>query len=789
MLRHNILLIYRNFKRFKTTFLINLIGLSTGLACAILIYLWVADEVGMDKFHEKDSQLFQVMTNQNRPDDIVTLGYGPGLLAEELAAEMPEIEYAVGSSGIGENFTISVPGKNMTASGQFVGKDFLTIFSFPLVHGNRDQVLANNKSSIVLSETLALVLFNTTDNVVGQMVEFRFGGYKQQMLVTGILKDVPINSSQQFDFLLSYDLYKELIGNSLTWGNHNAITYLQLKRGTELEAFNAKIEGFIKQREPNTNLTIFAKPYSEDYLYGKYENGRMVGGRITYVRLFSAIAIFILVIACINFMNLATAKASRRVKEIGIKKAIGAARKTLVVQYLGESLLMAFLSLFLALLIIDIILPQFNLVTGKRLSISFDGNLFLVLFGIVVLTGLVSGSYPALYLSGFSPAKVLKGKFVTPGGEQWARKGLVIFQFALSVIFIVSVWVVYEQMQFVQTKHLGYEKDNIIYFKMDGDIPVRFETFIEELKVIPGVVQASGMWGSVAGRTSFTTGDFRWKGRDPDKVVQFEHLGIDFGIIELLGIEMVAGRSFSQNFPADSSSIIFNEAAIKVMGLEDPIGEKFSLWGREYEIIGVAKDFHFQSFHYDVKPLFLRLTPKAIDKVLVKLDAGKEEVAIARIEKLYKKFNAGFIFDYQFLDEEYEAQYQAEQKVATLSKYFAGLAILISCLGLFGLAAFTAERRLKEIGIRKVLGSSVPGIVYLLSNDFNKIVLAAILVALPVSYFGANLWLSNFAYKIALEWWYFAGAGFVALAVAWLTVGVQAWKAARVNPVKCLRDE
>jgi ABC-type antimicrobial peptide transport system permease subunit len=514
-----------------------------------------------------------------------------------------------------------------------------------------------------------------------------------------------------------------------------------------------------------------------------------VGGRIIYVKLFSIIAVFIILIACINFMNLTTAKASRRIKEIGIKKAVGAGRRTLVLQYLGESMLVAFLSLAIAVLAVDVLLPQFNSITGKHLSLDLSANLAFSLLAITVFTGLVSGSYPALYLSKFSPAIVLKGKFNTSTGEQWARKGLVVFQFTISIIFIVSVWVIYKQLEFVQTKHLGYEKDNIIYFKTEGKVVEQSEAFINEMKSIPGVLNASSMWGSIMGLTSFTTGDFDWEGRNDDEIIQFEHLGVDFDMIELLGIKMAAGRSFSRSSPSDTSRIILNEAAIKIMNVKDPVGKKFGLWGRQYEIVGIAKNFHFKSLHEDVKPFFLRVTPDDFNKVLVKIEAGKEEETIGRIKEFYKTFNPGFAFDYDFLDSEYQALYSAEKKVATLSRYFAGLTILISCLGLFGLASFTAERRLKEIGIRKVMGSSVSGIVYLLSSDFNKIVLTAIIIALPLSYFGTKSWLNNFAYRIDLEWWYFPAAGLVAFAIAWLTVGMQAYKAARVNPTKCLRDE
>lgn len=788
MLRHTLLLIFRNFKRFKSTFFINLMGLSTGLACAIFIYLWVDDELSMDKFHKNDKHLYQIWTNQNRPDEIVSLGYGPGQLEDELAAQFPEIKYTAGASGIGNFMTLSAAEKNINAYGQFAGTHFFKMFSYPLLQGSEDKVLADKKS-IVLSEQMAIALFGTAEGIIGKMVEWQVPGYKEQVQVSGIFR-VPHASSLKFDFVLPYDVYEDFMREfgTLSWGNHNAITYVQLKEHADIDDFNMKIENFVKEREPNSILTLFAKPFSDNYLHGEYENGKLVGGRITYVRLFSAIAIFIVIIACINFMNLATAKASRRVKEVGIKKAMGAARKTLVFQYLGESTLMAFLSLAVAILIVDLLLPQFNLVTGKELGMPHQGTPLLALFGITLLTGLIAGSYPALYLSGFNTAQVLKGKFNIPGGEEWARKGLVVFQFALAVVFIVSVGVIYKQMEYVQSKHLGLDKEQVIYFKIEGAIGEKLDAFMNEMKSVEGVLNASAMRGSVMGSTSFTTGSFNWKGRDPNVIVQFEHLGIYYDMIELLGIEMSAGRSFTRDFASDSLGIIFNETAIAMMGLEDPIGETFNLWGTDYTIIGVTKDFHFESLHEEVKPFFFRLTPDDFDKVMVKIAAKDQEATLDRMSSFYKNFNSGYAFDYKFLDNEYQAQYAAEKRVSTLSKYFAALAILISCLGLFGLASFTAERRLKEIGIRKVLGSSVMGIVYLLSGDFARIVFTAVALAIPLSYFATKQWLANFAYRIELEWWYFFGAAVITLVIALLTVATQAFKAARVDPVRCLRD-
>jgi ABC-type antimicrobial peptide transport system permease subunit len=778
MLRHNLLLIYRNFKKFKSTFFINLIGLSTGLACTLLIYLWVKDELSVDKFLEKDSQLFQVQEHRVKSNGIWTSPTTSGPLAETLASEMPEVEYSA-SVTRPDRITLSVDDTNLKTLGRSAGKNYFKIFSYTLIDGNRDNVLTD-KNSIVISDALAIRLFNTTENLIGKTIEL---DNESKLFVTGIFKKMPLNASDQFDFVLSFEKFKE---------GRNFLTYILLKQGTDVTAFDQKIKDLVKVKTDNnvTHRTLFTKQYSENYLYGKYENGVLTGGRITYVKLFSIIAIFILVIACINFMNLSTAKASRRIKEVGIKKAVGAARKTLIYQYLGESLLLSFLSLLLAILIVDIALPHFNVITGKYLALNFNPALILSCIGVSIFTGIAAGSYPALYLSGFNPATVLKGKINTAIGELWARKGLVVFQFALSVIFIVSVLVVYKQIEYVQSQNLGYNKDNVLYFPREGKIwqEETLESFIAGIGAIPGVVSSSSISHTMTGHNSGTYGVV-WEGKAEDDATEFEVFTVNYDMMETLGIEMKEGRTFSKEFGADSSKIIFNEAAIEFMGLKDPIGKTVKLWGDEMQIIGVAKDFHFESLHEKVKPVFFRLAPGDTYLVMSKLAAGAEAETIGRIKDYYQKVNPGFIFEYKFLDNEYQAQYVAEQRVAVLSRYFAGLAILISCLGLFGLAAFTAERRLKEIGIRKVLGSSEFGIVYLLSGDFTKMVVLAICIACPASYILLKMWLSDFAYKIDLTAWYFVGAGFIALLTAWITVGVQAIKAARVNPVKCLKDE
>jgi putative ABC transport system permease protein len=787
MLRHNLLLIYRNFKRFKSVFFINLIGLSTGLACTLLIYLWVNDELSIDKFHKNDDRIFHAMEHRVKADGIWTSPTTSGPLAEAMIQDLPEVEYACPSTRP-QDATLSVGDNTIKARGRFSDKTFFRIFSYDIIRGKEEVVLAD-KNSIVISEDLAIRLFNSVDNAIGKVIDYY---HKAPFVVSGVFRNIPAHSSTQFDFVIPFESLTDNRPGILSWGNTGTITYVLLKKDVNVTEFNKKIADFIKVKTNNetTHRTLFLKKYSDIYLYGKYENGVLMGGRITYIKLFSIIAIFMIVIACINFMNLSTAKASRRIKEVGIKKAVGAGRITLIFQYIGESVLMSFLSLAFALLIVDLSLNQFNEITGKQLTLNFNPTLVLTSLGICLVTGVLAGSYPALYLSGFSPASVLKGKLHSSIGELWARKGLVVFQFAISIILIVSVLIVYKQIAFVQSANLGYEKENILYFYREGKVSEyqHLETLLSEIKNIPGIKNASSISHDMTGHNSGTSG-IMWEGRDPEDRTEFENVTVNHDMMETLGIQMAAGRMFSRNFSADTAKIIINEAGIKFMGLKDPIGTTVRLWGKDMQIIGIAKDFHFESLHENVKPLFFRLAPNDTYIIMVKLEAGKQQQAISELTTLYPKLNPGFSFDYQFLDTQYQSQYVAEQRVARLSRYFAGLAILISCLGLFGLAAFTAERRLKEIGIRKILGATELKIVLLLSGDFTKVVLFAIVVALPVSYVLTSHWLNTFAYKIPIEWWYFIGAGALSMIIAWLTVGTQSIKAARVNPTKCLKDE
>ncbi len=785
MLRHSLVLIYRNFLRAKSYFLINLIGLSAGLACTLLIYLWVRDELNMNKFHEKDARLFQIMEHQKYADGLMTTTSTPGILAETLKAEFPEVEYAATTTWV-NSFNLSLKDHNVKADGYYVGPDYFNIFSYPLLQGNPSQVL-QDKSSIVVSRSLAKKLFGADEDAVGKIVELQ---HNKSFTVSGVFEDLPTASSIQFEFVLSFEEFKTENEWVLDWGNNGPATFVILHEGSDAQAFSKKIENLIQSKNDDSETLLFTQKYSNRYLHGQFENGVPSGGRIEYVQLFSIIAIFILLIACINFMNLSTARASRKAKEVGIKKSVGAQRHSLIAQYLAESLILTLFSVLIALLVVSLFLPQFNTITDKKIVLSLlDSELLLWATGITLFTGIIAGSYPAFYLSGFKPASVLKGVVSGSIGELWARKGLVVFQFFLSVILIVSVLVIYQQIEFVQSKNLGYSKEHLIQVYLEGKLVDTRETFLTEVRRIPGVASASSISNTLLGRNNNTSG-LVWEGKDPKTNILFENVAVNYGTLETLGVELAEGRSFSEKFSSDTTKIIFNEAAIRVMGLENPVGKTIKLWQKyDLEIIGVVKDFHFQSLHEVVNPLFFRLSPRNTYTAMIRLEAGKEKTSLDELKTLYGNFNPGFAFEYQFQDQEYAQLYAAEQRVASLAFYFVTMAVLISCLGLFGLATFTAERRLKEIGIRKAMGSSSANIVLLLSGDFTRMVLLSIGLGLPMSYWLLKQWLERFAFHIDLGIGYFVLAGALALIIAWLTVASQAIRAANVNPVNCLREQ
>ena len=794
MTKHHLILFFRNVKRYKSSFIINLIGLASGLASVLLIALWVLDELQVDKFHKNDANLYQVWNKFSTPEGTRVMNWTPTILAETMKEQLPEVKYATGQT-LPEWFgktPLKINGKTIKVPGIFADTDYFKIFSCPLIQGNENQVLSDI-NTIVISESLAKKFFNTTEGVIGKVIEWDILTTKGKHQVSGIFKDLPANSTMQFDFILPYDNWKKVfinIGGELNWVSNNPATYIVLQDGTDAKAFAKKIENFSKKQDEDVTADLVMTKYSSNYLYGNFKNGKQVSGRMDYVYLFAIIAGFILLIACINFMNLSTANASRRLKEIGIKKALGTKRSTLIRQYFSESILTSFIALLIALIVVIAFIPIFNGITGKLLTLEFDFSKISLVVVVMLVTGILAGSYPALYLSGFNPITTLKGQLRNSWSEIWIRKGLVVFQFSLSIILIIGVLLVTKQIQYVQSKNLGMDKDNIVYFGEEGSLGKNKEVFLREVNALTNVVNAATTSQNIIGSEINTTGGLVWTGNEDERRSRFNELRIGHDFIETMDMKIKEGRTFSKEFISDSTAIIFNEAAIKMMGLKDPIGKVVSYVGIDYTIIGVLENFHFKSLREAVNPMFFRLEKKGRpSQFVVRITKGKEKETLGKLKQVYAQFNPGYSFDYKFLDADFQQQYYSEQQVASLSKYFAGLAIMISCLGLFGLARFTAEQRKKEIGIRKTLGQSKINVTLLLSKDYAKLIFIAMGIGIPIAFLLARNWLSGFAYKIDLSLWHFLLAGFSAITIALLTIITQTLNAARKNPVEALRAE
>ncbi|RFM25707.1 ABC transporter permease [Deminuibacter soli] len=781
---------WRNLLKDRQSTMLNLAGLATGLACVLFIYLWVIDELHVDRFYDNSDRLMQLMEKRNYNGKIGVSEESSGLLAAAVARDVPGVQYAVTviPAGWFPKSTLTEGEHNFNASGQYAGKDYFRVFSLPLLEGQKDQVLAS-PDRIVISDELAQRLFNTTSNITGKTIQLQ---HTHTFTVSGVFKRMPANATEQFDYILSLEYFAAQSPWITYWGNTGPHNFVLLKARMQPAAFNKKLADIVTRNTGDSSRSVMATPYADHYLYGKYTDGVRSGGRIEYVRLFSLIALFILLIACINFMNLSTARASRRLKEVGIKKVAGATRTNLVCQFLCESVMLSMLAMGFAFVLVLLLMPQFNHLTGKQITLRLSTGIVLPAVLIAVVTGVLAGSYPAFYLSRFKPVAVLKGKLRTSMGELFARKGLVVFQFTLSVVFIVAVVVVYQQMKYIQSGNLGYNKDNVLVIASDGKLNGNQARFTEALRRIRGVIDAGGTSHNIVGH-NFAIGGVQWRGMTADDGnIYFEAAGVDYNLLHTLNIQMAEGRNFSREYGTDSTGIILNEAAVKTMGFKNPLGETVRVSNENKHVVGVVKDFHFESFHEVVKPMFLSLQTgdsAGNFKMMVRVQQGKEAAVIEQIRALYQQVNPGFVFDYHFLDEAFQRQYQAEMQVASLSKYFAALAIIISCLGLFGLAAFTARRRQKEIGIRKVVGATVQQIALLLSVEFLQLVAVAICIAFPLAWWMMSRWLHSFAYQVHMGAGIFIGAGVAVIFITLCTVSVQSIKAAITNPVKSLKSE
>ena len=781
---------WRNLVRNKTFSSINILGLAMGMACSLLIMLWVNDERSIDGFHVNGKQLYQVYLRQYYDGKVEASYHTQGLLAEELKRTIPEIQYA---SSLEQKapypYTFEAGDKSIKLDGSFAGADFFKMFSYPLLQGKRETALSIPEG-IAISRKMAELFFGNPETAIGKTIRFE---NKENLLVTAVFENPPATSSFQFDFLRGWQDYKNQNAWVSSWGSSSPFTLLQLRNDADPLKVEAKIKDFISQYIPKTKESyteLALQPYTEKYLHSTFKSGHIHGGRIEYVRIFSLLAIFILLIGCINFMNLATARSTKRAKEVGIRKVVGAVRSKLMAQFMSEALLLTFFSIIISVALAAVLLPAFNNLTGKQLSLPVRQPIFwATLIGLLVLTGFVAGSYPALFMSSLNPNKVLKGSLKFGHGAKFFRKGLVVFQFTLSIILIIGMMVIYLQINYAQTKNLGYDRENLLYIPIEGDLIKGYDLLKEKAGKIPGILSISKMKESptVIGHH---VRDIGWSGKDPNLTISFADATVGYDFIRTMNLKLLEGRDFSKDFGTDSVGYILNETAIRKIGYQNAIGQPLSWGDRKGRIIGILKDFHFNSLHQNIEPLVIRLSENQNwGSILVRIEPGKTREALAGLEKLCKEMNPGYPFTYQFSDQEYSKLYNNEQIVSKLSNYFAFLAIFISCLGLFGLATFTAEQRTKEIGVRKVLGASVPNIVSLLSANFLKPVAIAILIAFPIAWYLMNRWLHAFAYRIDISWWIFAVAGLLTIGIALFTISFQSIKAALVNPIKSLRTE
>ena len=789
MIKNYFLVAWRNMVRNKIFSGINILGLALGMTCSLLIMLWVQDERSVDGFHANGKQLYQVY-ERNYFDGKVNADFPTqGLMAAELKRQIPEVQYSSSLEWNSTN-TFEAAHKISKMSGSFAGADFFTMFSYPLLRGT-PQTALNTLEGVAISRKMANLFFGSPAAAMGKAIRYE---NSDNFRVSAVFEDLPANSSQQFDFLRSWIAFEKENDDWINnWGNSDAPTFIQLRQDANLAKVRAEIKDFIyryQQKSKGFRVELDLVSYPEKYLHSTFKNGKIDGGRIEYIHLFSLVAVIILLIACINFMNLATARSTKRAKEVGVRKVIGAARPVLMAQFMGEAMLLTFFSILIAILLTTLLLPAFNELTGKQLSLPVRQPLFwTAMLGLLLLAGFVSGSYPAIFLSSLNPIRVLKGSLRFSGGATFFRKALVVFQFGLSIIFLVGMIVMYRQMDYIQRANMGFDRDNLVYMPLEGNLADKYELFKQEAENIPAIQQVSKIRQPPTALYTHTS-DFRWTGKAPDLVTSFVISDVGYDFVKTMKLKLAQGRDFSRDFPTDSAGFIVNEMAVKKMGYTDPIGKPV-WWGRyQGKIIGVLQDFHFASLHQAIEPLIIHMNEdRHSGTLLVRLKAGRDKEGLAGLEKLCKELNPAFPFTYQFSDAEYNKAYRSEQLVSKLANYFSFLAIFISCLGLLGLAIFTAGQRTREIGVRKVLGASVPGIVSLLSKDFLGLVLIAIVIASPIAWYTMYSWLQGFAYRTPVSWWIFAAAGVSAILIAFLTVSFQAIKAAMANPVTSLRSE
>jgi ABC-type antimicrobial peptide transport system permease subunit len=782
-------LAYRNIIKDKAYSIINISGLAIGLASSILILLWVQNELSYDKFHENAGQIYRINSDFG---DSKTAASSAGM-PFGLKAEIPAVKNAARLYPGFPSILFETSNRKFQEEHVFYADPgFMDMFSYPLVKGDRATAL-KQVNGILITEDIATKYFGKEDPI-GKVIR---KDNKENLVVTGVMANIPANSDLQFDILLPMALIAQtnydLKNNE--WANFNFFGYVQFDKNFDPSAANlSKLEQQIVQifhkHSPDTKATFQLQPLTKIHLAPERLGDSPGHGNAQYVSIFFVIAILILIVACINFMNLATARSARRAKEIGLRKVAGAVRGQLVIQFLSESVFISFLSLLLALVIVRLSLPVFNELANRKLIISMsDARLWLSLFGIALVTGLISGSYPALFLSGFNPVKVLKGNVKSMGGNLLFRNTLVVVQFMVSIVLLVGTVVIYKQLKFIRDRNPGFEKANLLYIPMTGEIwnkqqalkNVLTQTSLtSDFTVVTDLPTELGGW----------TLNVQWNGKDPRSQLSIPVMAVDGDFTHTFRMKLAAGRNFSKAFKTDSNNYMINEKMANIMGLtaSTAIGKPLAVWGNKGTIVGVVKDFNFKPVQQAIEPLVMPFN-KIGGYVVVRTLPGKTSVTIQALAKMSQEFNPAYPFKFDFIDQELSKLYKGEQQMGNIFNLFAGLGIFISCLGLYGLSAFIAEQRTKEIGVRKVLGASVLSLVYLLSSGITRLTLIAIVIAVPLSWYAVNSWLAGFAYHITVSWLVFVSASVAALSIAWVTVSYESIKAAIVNPIKSLRTE
>jgi putative ABC transport system permease protein len=785
MFRNYLTIAIRHLKKNRGFSLLNMFGLSIGLACAILILLWIEDETSYNRFHKKYDHLYQVLENQTYDHKTFTFSATPGLLAGGMKKDFPEVANACRMDW-GNRWLFRLKEKTVYENGNCVDPAFLDIFSFNIKYGARKNALATERS-IVLTERMAKKFFGDA-NPVGKYMKVND---KDEFLVTAVVNAPPDNSSLQFDWLASFKNFEDQNPWWNSWGNNGMQTFVELKPGTNAEQFNKKFAKYIESKNHDAAARPLLLAMKDWRLRSNFEEGKQVGGRIEYVKMFGFIAILIVIIACINFMNLATARSEQRAREVGVRKVMGALRSSLMTQFIGESVVMSFVATFIACMLVIASLPFFNELVAKKLSLGIANPVQWIIFiAIAMLCGLVAGSYPSVYLSSFKPISIFRG-FRSGGssGAAMIRKGLVVSQFVVSIVLIISTIIIYRQIEHVKGRQLGFNKNNLLYVSQKGKINEHLEVIQQDL-LNTGIVSNIATCNQRIIQAGNNSGGFQWEGKDPSRDVLITQEYVSPGYINAAGMKLKHGRNFYPDGKSDSSNVIVNETFARILGGKDAVGTIIRRGNTPYTVVGVVEDFVYNDMYKQPEPFMMYCQPRAGNFVFIRLkgNAGAE-AALKKIEQVFKSDNPGYPFEYKFLDEEFDKLFKSEMLISKLSRLFAILTVIISCLGLFGLAAYTAERRTREIGIRKVLGATVSSVVTLLSGDFMKLVGIAVIIAWPISWYVMNKWLQDYAYRINIQWWVFALAGFLALVIATFTVSTQAIRAAVTNPVKNLRTE